>query len=122
MTARQNRLQLGQKGETIAVEYLKQNGYEIHQRNVRTKLGEIDIVAAQAEYLVFVEVKSRYESKMEIHPFISMTQSKRNRIRLLGKNYLANNNIRSLQPRFDVIGIIFKNDQHYSLEHVKNAF
>jgi putative endonuclease len=113
---------LGQKGEQIAASFLEKKGYQIRERNFRCNLGEIDLIALQDEYLVFVEVKSRYQSKSAINPLISMTRKKCNRIRLLGKTYLVKHNIRTKQPRFDVIGIVFQNDQQYSLEHIENAF
>ena len=49
----------GDIGENIAAEYLKGLGYEIMERNYRTELGEIDIIAAGEGYLIFVEVKTR---------------------------------------------------------------
>jgi putative endonuclease len=122
MPENENRLQLGRRGEEIAVSHLEKNGYKIQACNERIKQGEIDIVAEKDEYLVFVEVKSRKESIPKISPFISMTKAKCSRIRYLGKAYLERNEIRTKQPRFDVIGIIFQNDGKYSLEHVENAF
>jgi putative endonuclease len=117
-----NRSQLGQKGEEIAALHLQQHGYQIRESNVRIKQGELDLIAEKDEYLVFVEVKSRKLSVPKISPFISMTKAKCNRIRFLGKAYLERNNIRTMQPRFDVIGIVFQNDGQYSIEHVENAF
>ncbi len=117
-----NRSQLGRKGEEIAALHLENHGYQIRECNVRIKQGELDIIAEKDEYLVFVEVKSRKQSKPQISPFISMTKAKCSRIRFLGKAYLERNNIRTMQPRFDVIGIVFQNDGQYSLEHIENAF
>ena len=56
-----NNKSFGNEGEDIASDYLKNNGYEIIERNYRFHKGEIDIVAKDNEtnYLVFVEVKSR---------------------------------------------------------------
>jgi putative endonuclease len=52
-------VKLGHKGEGLAVDYLKQKGYSIIQRNFKTSLGEIDIIAKHEETLVFIEVKTR---------------------------------------------------------------
>ena len=49
----------GKSGEEIAVQYLKNKGYEIMDLNFTTDIGEIDIIAAHGGYVVFVEVKSR---------------------------------------------------------------
>src|SRR3954470_19033064 len=50
-----DRRSVGQRGEDIAAEYLRKNGYRVLQRNVRSRYGEIDIVAAFGDCLVFVE-------------------------------------------------------------------
>jgi len=50
-------LAIGLKAETQAVEYLKNNGYSIHERNFHSRFGEIDIVAKKGDILHFVEVK-----------------------------------------------------------------
>lgn len=49
---------IGKTGEDVASDFLANNGYEILERNLRLKIGEIDILAAQDDYLVIVEVKS----------------------------------------------------------------
>ncbi len=51
------RQKFGEQGESLAVWYLKKNGYKILEQNYRTKLGEIDIIAKEKKTLVFVEVK-----------------------------------------------------------------
>ncbi len=117
-----NRNHLGKLGEDKAAEYLKQKGYRIRERNFRCRMGEIDLIADQNEYLVFVEVKARFQTKQLISPLISMTRKKCDRIRLLGETYLSRHKIKAKQPRFDVIGIVFQNEKQYSLEHIKNAF
>lgn len=51
---------VGRNGEDLACQYLKKLGFKILQRNYRIRGGEIDIIAKDKEYLVFVEVKARY--------------------------------------------------------------
>lgn len=116
------RNRLGERGEAIAADYLQEQGYQIKERNFRCKSGEIDMIATIHEYLVFVEVKSRSQTEPAIHPFISLTKYKCNKIRHLAKIYLSLNEIRDWQPRFDVIGIVFHRDDSYTLEHIVNAF
>ncbi len=116
------RIKLGRLGEEVAAEFLQKKGYRIRDRNYRCRIGEIDLIADKKEYLVFVEVKSRYFSNRMVNPLISITQKKRHKLRQLGQMYLVQHNIRSRQPRFDVIAIIFKSDEQYSLEHIENAF
>jgi putative endonuclease len=49
----------GRRAETIAAWWLRCKGYSILGRRVRTSVGEIDLVAARAGTLIFVEVKAR---------------------------------------------------------------
>ena len=51
---------IGNYGEELACQYLKKQGYKILERNYRIRGGEVDIVARDQDYLVFVEVKARY--------------------------------------------------------------
>lgn len=51
--------QFGEKGESIAERHLKKRGYKILEKNYRTKVGEIDIIAKEKNTIVFVEVKTR---------------------------------------------------------------
>ena len=55
----ENKRKIGQDNENAAAEYLKQQGYEILAQNFYTRMGEIDLIARDDEYLVFVEVKYR---------------------------------------------------------------
>ena len=56
---KQFNLQKGSRGEEEAARYLGQKGYQILERNHRTKFGELDIIASDKETLVFVEVKTK---------------------------------------------------------------
>ena len=49
----------GPWGEALAAEYLRKKGWRIEAMNYRTRLGEIDIIASNRQYLVFCEVKLR---------------------------------------------------------------
>ena len=54
-----NKRQVGTQYESMAVQYLTEAGYHILERNFRCRTGEIDIIAKDGAYLVFVEVKYR---------------------------------------------------------------
>lgn len=113
---------VGKIGEDKAAGYLAKNGYRIRERNYRCRFGEIDIVAEKAEYIVFVEVKSRIQGPDKISPLISVTKAKQIQVRKLGEIYLNHRKIGGSQPRFDVIGITFADESRFELEHIKNAF
>lgn len=112
----------GKAGEDAAAELLRKKGYEIVCRNSHSRFGEIDIIARNAEYLVFVEVKTR-EEHYQVSPLEAVTKSKQRKIVKTAVLYLQKNPT-PLQPRFDVIGIVMKPDTQTvrSVEHIENAF
>ena len=54
-----NNIEFGKLGEEKAIEFLKKNGYKILERNYKTKIGEIDIIAIKKKKIIFIEVKTR---------------------------------------------------------------
>jgi putative endonuclease len=64
------RRMLGQRGEELAAAYLVGLGYEIVARNWRTRAGELDIVAHDGEWLVFVEVRARRTGRADPAPLL----------------------------------------------------
>lgn len=112
----------GRAGEDAAAALLQKKGYEIVCRNYHSRFGEIDIIARNAEFLVFAEVKTRDEN-YQVSPLEAVTKGKQNKIIKTALLYLQKNPA-SLQPRFDVIGIVMKPDRRaiVSVEHIENAF
>ena len=112
-------VQRGPIGETIAAVYLRRLGYRVVDRNVRTRRGEIDLVARHGEELVFVEVKSwrRLPAEGLEH---AIDRRKQRRMVSVARAYLARNFFRyaDLRQRFDVILI---RDGSVAL-HVVGAF
>lgn len=94
---------LGQGGENRAAQHLLKAGYRILDRNLRGRLGEIDIVAEQADCLVFVEVRTRRSRAMT--PEESVTVAKQRRLAALGERYLQEHNLEERDWRIDVIAI-----------------
>ncbi len=91
---------LGQWGERQVAEKLRREGWTIAATNFRCRMGELDIVAQNERYLVFVEVKlrrdGRYGAACE-----AVTPSKQRKLRLAAQFYLLGHPT-GLQPRFDV--------------------
>ena len=117
---------IGDSGEQYAVEYLQNKGYEILQRNFRTRTpvtGEVDIIARTGEFLVFFEIKTRKQGGLTPAAF-SVTSAQKKRIIGAAQAFLYRYPM-DLQPRFDVIcletaaGTAF---QVLSLEHYEDAF
>ena len=88
---------LGPWGEAAAAAYLRKKGFRIEAMNYRTRLGEIDIIAADRRYLIFCEVKLRKSADF-------VDRRKQQRLRATALLYLSQHES-ELQPRFDVIEI-----------------
>lgn len=110
------RIKLGKSGEDKAVKHLVKNGYKILDRNFRTKLGEIDIIAKDDEALVFIEVKTRSSMSFGV-PQLSVDTRKQNKLIKLALSYIKQKNIKHKVIRFDVLALT-----DTSCELIKNAF
>ena len=108
----------GQRGEDIAARHLEQKGYHIRERNYRCRYGEIDLIATDGEYLVFVEVKTR-SAQTGYAPTLAMTARKMRKVRQLGQYYWQEHP-EGLQPRFDVVAVVLGPQEQ--VEHIVNAF
>ena len=111
-----NKRAVGTEYEGKAAAYLESQGYHILARNYRCRLGEIDLIAQDGDYLVFCEVKYR-KNKAYGYPSEAVTLSKQRTIRLVAQWYLKDSHCEGTYFRFDVIAIL--GDQ---LEHIRNAF
>jgi putative endonuclease len=116
---------LGQAGEQLAAEHLSRRGFEILERNYRTRSGELDIVAFDGRTLVFCEVKTRRLAPGTGHPFDALQTLKRDRVRKMARSWLAARTERSYASllRFDAIGVTFDlTGRLVSIEHLESAF
>lgn len=113
----------GKIGEVFAARYLSEKGYEIIGANFKTRFGEIDIIAKNSEYIIFVEVKTRSVNSIA-NPREWVDARKQAKIIKATKQYLANYQP-NLQPRLDVIEVITENKDNPKLKdinHIENAF
>ena len=107
----------GKDGEEAAVIYLEKKGYKIIQRNFRFKRGEIDIIAADNDTLVFIEVKSWSFYGIDALEH-SINDKKRNRIIETAKYFLFKyRNYKYMTVRFDVVFIAPN-----GITHLESAF
>ncbi len=114
--------EIGDKGECLAEKYLRKNKYKIIDRNFNVpRCGEIDIVAKDADYIVFVEVRLRKNS-LHGSPAETVDVFKQRKIIKAAQTFLAQNNATDLPARFDVVTIIGDPDGKYDIELIKNAF
>lgn len=112
--------QFGKSGESLAAVFLRNQGYRIIERNYRTALGEIDIVARDGDTLVFVEVKAR-RSRRYGPAKGALTAAKRRVISKVAQLYLKTTRQSSVRARFDVVAIDAA-ARGPEIELIKNAF
>lgn len=91
----------GEVSEKRACRFLKEKGYRIVKRNYQWAGGEVDIVAREGDWLIFVEVKAR-SSKKYGPPEESITKEKKRRIIRTARHYIAKNQP-EIPIRFDVV-------------------
>jgi putative endonuclease len=112
---------LGERGEAIAVAYLKGQRFTIIERNFRCKGGEVDIIAREGKTLVFVEVKTRRTLTFG-PPQMALTPFKQRQISKAALTWLAKKKQFDASARFDVIAIVARDHQVPEIEHIRNAF
>lgn len=120
----------GSLGERIAADHLVEAGYQILDRNWRTREGELDLIAADARAIVFCEVKTRVAGG-RAGPELALDAvgpAKRRRLRHLAMAWLHDRRAERGAPhrehlRFDAIGVtITPGGRLLSLDHVTDAF
>jgi putative endonuclease len=130
------RRRLGAKGEALAARHLEQRGYEIVDRNFRSRHGELDLIAAGKGCLVFCEVKTRVarDGSTELGPLASVGARKQRQVRQMAREWLAARRSglagglpelagRLPELRFDAIGVTLdRGGELVALEHLDGAF
>lgn len=111
--------ELGKKGEQAAANFMKNEGYKVLKRNWRMYRHEIDIVAEDEEYIIFVEVKTR-TSRQWGNPEDFISKAKIRRIVEAADLYLQINDIEK-PARFDIISAVW-DGQVFEIEHIDDAF
>ena len=113
---------LGSTGEQAAAAWLEIRGYRVIARNVRTRYGEIDLVARLGALVVFVEVKSRTSNRFG-HPAEAIVSKKRRRLGQLAAMCLQRLGLEHCAVRFDVIAVHLDPDGRVrEVEHIPDAF
>jgi putative endonuclease len=112
---------LGQHGESKASTYLKKKGYKIITTNSRCRYGEIDIIAQNDEFVVFIEVKTRTSKKFG-GPAAAVDLRKQIQISKTAHHYLAGQGNEEIDARFDVISVLTHKGKATEIEHIVDAF
>lgn len=125
MTAARRRT--GQIAEDLVAARLAAAGWEIVERNARTRHGELDLVALDGHALVFVEVKAARDGTGygPTRPIESVDFRKQRRVRRLATAWMSERRLLSRweEIRFDAIGVVLdQDDRAIEYEHLTNAF
>lgn len=111
---------IGKQGEAVAKKYLENKGYKIIDEHYCLKGGEIDLIAKQGEFLVFVEVKARTSDEFGL-PEEAVNYFKQKSLAKAIKYYLWKNKITNKNIRFDVIGIKLNGNENPEINHFENV-
>ena len=111
---------LGNKGEHFAADYYKKLGYSIAAQNYSCRGGEIDIIAENSEYIIFVEVKTRSANAL-YSPSEAVDYKKQKRLSIAAMKYLTENESEK-QPQFDFFEVYVQNSRLYKVNRIENAF
>lgn len=107
---------MGRAGENRAIKFLKKKGYKILKKNYETPFGEIDIIAQDNDYIVFVEVKTRTSEEYGL-PCQAVDKKKQQKYYKIATHYLQREKKMDSLCRFDVIEV-----ENTEINHIFNAF
>lgn len=110
----------GLRGEQLAQEYLQEKGYVILETNYRISNAEVDIVAKHNKTIVFIEVKTRRQSKYG-NPEIAVNHEKRKNMKRVARGYINIHRIKG-EVRFDIISILLSMSGPAEITHFEDAF
>ena len=113
---------IGEIGEEYTVKFLEKKKYNILERNYRKRYGEIDIIAENKNYIVFVEVKTRHKDSMA-SAADAVNRQKQIRIIKTASLYLAENETEKF-CRFDVCEVYINSDnlKLVDINYIEAAF
>jgi putative endonuclease len=114
---------LGRAGEALAARHLERLDYTVVARNLRSRWGELDLVACDGKALVFVEVKTRRAGSWS--PLEAFSTRKCDQVRRIASMWLAEERDRpfAARVRFDAIAVVFDaRGQLVRLDHLEDAF
>ena len=121
--------EIGDIGERAAARFLKKNKYKIKGRNLHFSHNEIDIVAEDKSYIVFVEVKTRSVDAsapeyISDPPSKAVTKNKQSHLIEAARAYLKSKKSSKKQPRMDVVEILIDKETQkvLNINHIRNAY
>lgn len=114
-------LKLGERGEALAWNFLRKRGYSILIKNYRVRLGEVDVIARKDGVLVFLEIKTRRDSRFG-SPEEAVDWRKRQKLIRVAQTYLQAQGLENQASRFDVLSVIWDGSQEPRFFLLEDAF
>jgi len=111
----------GDRGERLAARFLRRRGYRIVARQSRNRIGEIDIIAEDGDWIVFVEVKTRSHGDKG-HPAEAVTAAKQRQLTRAALAWLKTRGLLGRRIRFDIVAITWRSGVEPQIEHLQHAF
>ena len=111
-------LKTGVRGENLAAKYLASLGYRLLARNVRSRFGEIDIVARDGEDIVFAEVRTRSVGKI-LPADRTVGPDKLKKLVRAARIWVSENNYEGFW-RIDLVAVTINTDGKAEIEHIKD--
>jgi putative endonuclease len=114
-------LLLGSRGERAAARYLRRHGHRILARNYRCSSGEVDLISAWRDFIVFVEVKTRTSAEAQ-DPQEAVRSVQWGRIERAARHFLVRQSTEDHPCRFDFIAIVWPRRGSPTVEHYEDAY
>ncbi len=111
---------VGRAGENAVAKYVKRKGFKVVAKNLTTPFGELDLIATDGEYVVFIEVKTRSNASYGA-PSEAVDYIKRKHMIASAKHYLQTTEKTESYSRFDVAEV-FCNNGKYEINYIEDAF
>lgn len=115
--------EVGKLGEEYAASHVRSCGFTVVQANYHSRYGEIDVIAENDKYIIFIEVKVRAKDSL-VSGLEAITSAKMRKVFKTALCWMQENPTK-LQPRFDVCEVITEKANEFTpidLIYIKNAF
>ncbi len=116
-----SRRHIGNEAEDLACEFLTNKGWQILDRNYYSGHSEIDIIARDGAFTVFLEVKMRSSAQFG-QPFEHITEAKVEHIYKAAQSWVLQHGLQDTPMRFDVIGILKQKNKEPEINHIPDAY
>ena len=113
--------ELGKRGEALAWNFLKREGYTLLEKNFRTRFGEVDVIAEKKGTVVFLEIKTRTNDRFGL-PAEAVDRRKREKLSRAAEAFLQARRLENRPARFDILSILWDGRSGPRFSLIEDAF